>query len=105
VATRAPAGVEAGEGVTIGNGMIGIVVGWRLVGDGVALALVVAVPVCVDGVGLAGFAEVQPATTARTLTSASTTHIIATFRIMRLTSQLVRFKTNKHRDIKRSNTV
>jgi hypothetical protein len=75
------------------------------VGDDVVLALVVAVPVCVDGVGLAGFVEVQPATTARTLTSASTTHIIATFRIMRLTSWLVRFKTNKHRDIKRSNTV
>lgn len=54
MATRAPAGVEEGEGVTIGNSMIGIVVGWRLVGDDVVLALVVAVPVCVDGVGLRG---------------------------------------------------
>lgn len=84
MATRAPAGVEEGEGVTIGDGVIGIIVGWLLVGDGVALA--VAVPVCVDGVGLAGFAKVQPATTTTTLTSASTTHIVATFFIMRLTS-------------------
>jgi hypothetical protein len=75
--------VEGGEGVTIRDGVIGIVVGWLLVGDGVALALVEAV--CVDGVGLAGFAEVQPATTARALTSASTTHTIATFFTMRLT--------------------
>lgn len=71
-------------GVTIGDGVIGIIVGWLLVGDGVALA--VAVPVCVDGVGLAGFAEVQPATTLTTLTSDSTTHIIATFFIIRLAS-------------------
>jgi len=66
--------VEGGEGVTIRDGVIGIVVGW--LGDGVALALVEAV--CVDG-GLAGFAEVQPATITRTLTSTSTTLIIATF--------------------------
>jgi hypothetical protein len=65
-------------GVTIGDGVIGIIVGWLLVGDGVALA----VPVCVDGVGLAGFAKVQPATTLTTLTSASTMHIIAIFFIM-----------------------
>ena len=50
---------EESEGVKIRNGVIGSVVGWRLVGDGVALALVVAVPVCVDGVGLAGFAKVD----------------------------------------------
>ena len=58
-----------GEGVTIGDGVIGSIVGWLVVGDGVAPALVVAVPFCVDGVGLAGFAEVQPAATTRTLTS------------------------------------
>ena len=62
--------------------MIGIVVGW--LGDGVALALVEVV--CVDGVELAGFAEVQPATITRTLTSTSTTLIIATFLTMRLIS-------------------
>jgi len=38
VATRAPAGV--GEGVTIGDGVIGSIVGWLVVGDGVAPALV-----------------------------------------------------------------
>jgi hypothetical protein len=75
---------EESEGVKIRKGVIGRVVGWRLVGDGVALA--VAVPVCVDGVGLAGFAEVPRATTTRTLTNTSTTHIIATLRIMQLTS-------------------
>jgi hypothetical protein len=77
---------EESEGVKIRNGVIGSVVGWRLVGDGVALALVVAVPVCVDGVGLAGFAEVPRATTTRTPTNTNTTHIIATLRIMQLTS-------------------
>jgi hypothetical protein len=75
-----------GEGVTIGDGVLGSVVGWLAVGDGVALAFVVVVPVCVDGVGLAGFAEVQPATVTRTLTSTSTPHIVATFRIIPSTS-------------------
>ena len=76
--------MAGGEGVTIGDGVIGINVGWLLVGDGVALALVEAV--CVDGVGLVGFAEVQPATITRTLTNTSTTLIIATFLTMQLTS-------------------
>jgi hypothetical protein len=57
--------------------VIGINVGWLLVGDGVALALVEAV--CVDGVRLVGFAEVHPATITRTLTSTSMTLIIADF--------------------------
>jgi|GEM_PF-403344 hypothetical protein len=67
VATRAPAGV--GEGVTIGDGVIGSIVGWLVVGDGVAPALVVAVPVCVDGVGLRGLRKCSRLTTTRTLTS------------------------------------
>lgn len=92
VAIRPPAGVERGEGVTIRDGVIGIVVGWP--SDGVALALVEAL--CVDGVGVAGFAEVQPATITRTLTRTSTTLIIATFFTMRLTSYLV-WALNKQR--------
>jgi hypothetical protein len=76
---------EESEGVEIRNGVIRSVVGWRLAGDGVAPALVVAVPVCVDAVELAGFAEVPLATTMRTPTNTSTTHINATLRIIQST--------------------
>ena len=87
-------------GVTIGDGVIGIIVGWLLVGDGVALA--VAVPVCVDGVGLAGFAKVQPATTLTTLTSASTMQIIAIFLSCGWPLSSFALQKSKDRDMKRS---